>query len=46
MSELGSAALHNIENIVKFLKVEKMYELVFEVEPPTPWSDPEPTLQP
>lgn len=37
MSELGTAALANIENIVKFLKVEKMYELVFEVEQPTPW---------
>ena len=32
MSELGAAALGNIENIVKFLKVEKMYELVFDVE--------------
>jgi hypothetical protein len=46
MSELGSAALHNIENIVKFLKVEKMYELVFDVEPPTPWSDPDPLQLP
>ena len=35
------AALHNIENIVKFLKVEKMHELVFDVEPPTPWQEPE-----
>jgi hypothetical protein len=41
MSELGMAALHNIENIVKFLKVEKMHELVFDVEPPTPWQEPE-----
>ena len=41
MSELGTAALTNIENIVKFLKVEKMYELVFEVEQPTPWQDAE-----
>ena len=41
MSELGSAALTNIENIVKFLKVEKMYELVFEVEQPTAWQDAE-----
>ena len=41
MSELGMAALHNIENIVKFLKVEKMHELVFDVEPPIPWQEPE-----
>lgn len=39
MSELGSAALQNIENIVKFLKVEKMYELVFDVEQPSPWQE-------
>ena len=39
MSELGSAALTNIENIVKFLKVEKMHELVFESEPPTTWTE-------
>jgi hypothetical protein len=37
MSELGTASLLNIENIVKFLKVEKMHELVFEVEPPSVW---------
>ena len=34
MSELGENALSNIENIIKFLKVEKMYELVFQAEPP------------
>ena len=34
MSELGANALSNIENIIKFLKVEKMYELVFQAEPP------------
>jgi hypothetical protein len=28
-----------MENIVKFLKVEKMYELVFDVEQPTPWQE-------
>jgi len=39
MSDLGSQALLNIENIVKFLKVEKMYELVFDVEQPTPWQE-------
>lgn len=39
MSELGTAALSNMENIVKFLKIEKMYELVFDVEQPTPWQD-------
>jgi DUF1009 family protein len=41
MSEQGVIALANIENIVKFLKVDKMYELVFEVESPTPWSEPD-----
>ena len=39
MSELGSAALTNIENIVRFLKVEKMHELVFESEQPTTWTE-------
>jgi hypothetical protein len=39
MSDLGSQALLNLENIVKFLKVEKMYELVFDVEQPTPWQE-------
>ena len=34
MSELGANALTNIENIIRFLKVEKMYELVFQAEPP------------
>ncbi len=34
MSELGANALMNIENIIRFLKVEKMYELVFQAEPP------------
>ncbi len=29
MSEMGANALTNVENIIKFLKVEKMYELVF-----------------
>lgn len=37
MSEMGQAALTNIENIIKFLKVEKMHELVFNVEEPTPY---------
>lgn len=36
ISELGENALLNIENIIKFLKVEKMYELVFQAEPPVP----------
>jgi len=39
MSELGSAALTNIEHIVRFLKVEKMHELVFEAEQPTTWTE-------
>ena len=34
MSELGANALSNIESIIKFLKVEKMYELVFQAELP------------
>jgi hypothetical protein len=49
MSELGSNALLNIENIIKFLKVEKMYELVFQAEPPTYQShekEPKGTLSP
>ena len=29
MSEHGGNALENIEQIIKFFKVEKMYELVF-----------------
>lgn len=32
---MGTSALNNVENIIKFLKVEKMYELVFQAEPPT-----------
>lgn len=35
MSDMGSNALDNVESIIKFLKVEKMYELVFQAEPPT-----------
>jgi hypothetical protein len=35
MSEMGTSALNNVENIIKFLKVEKMYELVFQAEPPS-----------
>lgn len=34
LSEMGANALTNVENIIKFLKVEKMYELVFQAEPP------------
>jgi len=29
MQELGTNALQNVESILQFLKVEKMYELVF-----------------
>ncbi len=35
VAECGNAALHNISQIVKFLKIEKMHSLVFETENPT-----------
>jgi len=34
MSDLGTVALTNISNIVDFLKIEKMYSLVFDMQRP------------
>lgn len=35
VAECGNASLHNINQIVKFMKIEKMHSLVFDTEQPT-----------
>lgn len=35
VAELGTQALHNICQIVKFFKIEKMHQLVFNTDSPT-----------
>lgn len=35
VADCGNSALHNIEQIVKFFKVEKIHTLVFNTEAPT-----------